>query len=155
MLASGAQSLSFLLRKMCSSVFHFPSLFVALKVSTDSFPCVSVCMSDCSFAIGIAQTRGESLTSLPPPLHPQPTWLILGLTPKPLSGWFVTRHWLPVFGCDHPSHCDNVSSAPGPVTLALREPEDLASQFWWPLQCLPSLVAQYELLVCSGFELAQ
>lgn len=73
----------------------------------------------------------------PPPLHTHTTLIDLGLTPKTPSDWFVTHHWSPALGCDHPSHSNSVSSAPGLVTLALREPKDLVFPFWWPVQCLP------------------
>lgn len=51
----------FLLRKICS-YFIFPhSLLPSKSVLTQ----MSICMSDCSFAIGIALAGGEGLTSSP------------------------------------------------------------------------------------------
>lgn len=97
-------------------------------------------LPDCSFAMGIALTGSECLTAAPPPsLHTHTTLIDLGLTLKPPSDWFVTHHWSPALGCDHPSHSNSVSSAPGPVTLALRKPKDLVFLFWWPVLCLPHI----------------
>lgn len=135
----GFVAISFSLTFCCPKSVLFP-LYVNLHVW------LPLCDRHCS-------NRRWGFNLNPPPLHPQRTWLIWELTPKPLSDWFVTHHWLPVLGCDHPSRSDSVSSAPGPVTLVLREPEGLVSQFWWPVQCRPS--SSTVLTVCSGFELAQ
>lgn len=83
--------------------------------------------------MSIAQTGGKRLTATPTPLHTHITLIDLGLTPKPPADWFVTHHWSPALGCDHPSHSNSVSSAPGLVTLTLREPKDLVFPLWWPL----------------------
>lgn len=93
----------------------------------------------------------------PPPVHILATLIDFGMNSETPLYRFATHHWSPVLGCDHPSHSDSVSRAPGPVALALWE--GAQGRAWFlssgsQFRAFP-LLTRYSQLVCDGFELAQ